>query len=204
MERTGEIKGEDKVKKPAVFMDRDGTINEQMGYINHQSRFKILKRVPEAIRLLNDNEFLTIMVSNQSGVARDYFPIDLVYDVHSYLEKELQEKGAYMDGIFFCPHYPSGKIKKYSSECDCRKPKTGMLDQAQAAFDIDMSRSYVVGDRYTDMEFAEKAGLKGILVKTGYGMGDIEYVMPQKDVKPAYIAEDLFDGAQWIINNIRL
>lgn len=192
------------MKKPAVFMDRDGTINEQMGYINHLSRFKILERVPEAIRLLNDSDFLTIMVSNQSGVARDYFPIDLVYDVHSFLEKKLQKKGAHLDGIFFCPHYPSGKIREYCRECDCRKPKTGLLDQANDIFDIDMSRSYVVGDRYTDMEFAERAGLKGILVKTGYGRGDIEYVLPQKGVKPVYIAEDLFDAVQWIINSVRI
>lgn len=187
------------MKKPAVFMDRDGTINEQMGYINHLSRFRVLERAPEAIKLLNDNDFLTIMISNQSGVARDYFPIDLVYDVHALLENILKDNGAHLDGIFFCPHYPEGKVAEYSRECDCRKPGTGLLDQARETFDIDMARSYVVGDRYTDIGFAERAGLKGILVKTGYGMGDIEYVLPKKDVKPLYIAEDLFDAVQWIL-----
>ena len=104
MGRDGDSEREVCVKKPAVFLDRDGTINEQMGYINHLSRFVLLPGVPEAIRLLNKNEFLTILVSNQSGVARGYFPIDLVYEVHEFLKASLKEEGAVIDGIFFCPH----------------------------------------------------------------------------------------------------
>ncbi|MFC1534314.1 D-glycero-alpha-D-manno-heptose-1,7-bisphosphate 7-phosphatase [Thermodesulfobacteriota bacterium] len=96
------------MKRPAVFMDRDGTINEQMGYINHLSRFIILPGVPEAIRLLNENNFLAIIVSNQSGVARGYFPADLVEEVHAHLMESLSEKKARIDGIFYCPHYPRG------------------------------------------------------------------------------------------------
>ncbi len=187
------------MKKPVVFLDRDGTINEQMGYINHLSRFKVLPRVSEAIRLLNDYDFLAIILSNQSGVARGYFPIELVHDVHAYLNTYLKERGARMDGIFFCPHYPNGPVAEYGYPCDCRKPKTGLIEQALKAFEIDMSRSYMVGDRWTDLEFAERANLKSVLVKTGYGLGDIQYILPDKSIKPDHIAEDLFDAVQWII-----
>ena len=187
------------MEKPAVFIDRDGTINEQRGYINHLSRFEILPGVPEAIGLLNQNGFLALVVSNQSGVGRGYFPIELVQEVHGFMHASLKEKGAIIDGTFFCPHYPQGRVPEYTKDCDCRKPKTGLIDKARKAFEIDMSRSYVVGDRITDLELAHRCNLKGILVKTGYGLGDIAYVLPHRDIKPAYIAEDLLDAIKWIL-----
>lgn len=188
------------MKRPAVFLDRDGTINEQMGYINHLSRFVILPGVCEAIRLLNKNDFLVIIITNQSGVARGYFPLDLLSKVHAFLETSLRKEGAHIDGVFFCPHYPTGAVPEYSIECDCRKPKTGLIDQALESFDIDLTRSCMVGDRHTDIEFAHGSNLKGLLVKTGYGLGDIEYVLPHKSIKPHYIAEDLLDAAKWILD----
>lgn len=188
------------MKRPAIFMDRDGTINEQRGYINHLSRFVLLPGVTEAVRLLNENNFLTIIVSNQSGVARGYFPIDLVDKVHASLRATLKEKGAIIDGIFFCPHYPRGAVERYNSECGCRKPATGLIEKARDSFDIDMSSSYVVGDRHTDIELAHRSNLKGILVETGYGRGEIEYIIPNKPIKPIYIARDLLDAARWIVD----
>ncbi len=185
-------------------MDRDGTINEQRGYINHPSRFVLLPGVAEAIRLLNENRFLTIITSNQSGVARGYFPLKLVDIVHKGLRSSLKKKGAKIDGIFFCPHYPKGSLPEYCFECDCRKPKTGLIDQARALFDIDMEKSYVIGDRHTDIEFAHNAHLEGILVKTGYGLGEIEYVLPRVSLKPVYIAADLLDAVRWILNRERV
>ena len=191
------------MKKPAVFLDRDGTINEQMGYINHLSRFVILPGVPEAIRLLNENGFLVIIVSNQSGVARGYFPIELVHEVHALLTGALEEEGAGIDGFFFCPHHPRGDVAGYRSSCDCRKPGTGLIDQARNTYDIDMSGSYVVGDRYLDMELAHRVNLKGILVKTGYGRGDIAYNLSKMAVKPTHIARDLLHAVRWILENER-
>ena len=184
-------------------MDRDGTINEQMGYINHISRFVLLPGVPEGIRLLNEHGFLAIVVSNQSGVARGYFPIELVDEVHASLKESLKNRGAFFDGIFFCPHYPRGDPGEYCIECDCRKPKTGLIDRAREAFAIDMTQSYMVGDRHTDMEFAHRAGLAGILVETGYGRGDIRYILPRKRVKPVHIARDLLDAVQWALERKR-
>ena len=187
------------MKGQAVFMDRDGTINEQRGYINHPSRFIIIPGVAEAIRLLNENHFLAIVVSNQSGVARGYFPIGLVEEVHENLRSSLHERGAKIDGIFFCPHYPRGSLPEYCFECDCRKPKTGLFDQACRAFEVDAAHSFVVGDRYTDLQFARNADMKGILVKTGYGLGEAEYILPKSPIKPVYIADDLLSAVQWIM-----
>ena len=187
------------MNKPAVFIDRDGTINEQMGYINHLSRFHLLPGVSEAIRLLNERNFLAIIVTNQSGVARGYFPIDLIHEIHSFLMDTLRNNGATIDGIFFCPHHPRGKISEYTCECNCRKPGTGLIDKARETFDIDMSRSYVVGDHFTDLELAQRCNLDGIIVKTGYGLGEVSYTLPRMPIKPCYIADDLLDAIKWIV-----
>jgi D-glycero-D-manno-heptose 1,7-bisphosphate phosphatase len=188
------------MRKPAVFIDRDGTINEQLGYINHLSRFVILPGVSEAVRLLNKNNWWAIIVSNQGGVARGYYPIELVEEIHAFLKSSLKEQGATIDGIFFCPHHPAGILPEYSSECGCRKPETGLIDRAREVFDIDMSSSYVVGDRHVEIELASRLNLKGVLVKTGYGLGEIEYILPEKRLKPHHVAEDLLDAVKWILN----
>jgi D-glycero-D-manno-heptose 1,7-bisphosphate phosphatase len=180
-------------------MDRDGTINEQMGYINHLSRFVLLPGTAEAVRLLNEHGYWSIVVSNQSGVARGYFPIELVHEVHAFMKRALEKEGAIIDGIFFCPHYQGGSIPDYSVDCDCRKPKTGLIDQACREFEIDLGRSYVIGDRYSDLELADRCGLMGILVQTGYGRGDMEYVLPGREIKPHHVAMDLLEAVQWIL-----
>jgi D-glycero-D-manno-heptose 1,7-bisphosphate phosphatase len=189
------------MKRPAIFIDRDGTVNEQMGYINHLSRFRIFPGVPEAIRLLNENNYLVIVVTNQSGVARGYFPIELVKNIHEYMRDTLEKQGAKIDAVFFCPHYPRSRLKEYALECDCRKPKTGMIRQALDRFDIDLTQSYMIGDHYTDLEFAHNGNIKSIMVKTGYGLGEAEYILPGLKHKPVYVAEDLPDAVKWILGN---
>ena len=191
------------MKKPAVFLDRDGTINEQMGYINHITRFVLLPGVDEAIRLLNDHGFLAIVISNQSGVARGYFPIELVREMHTHMVQSLRSKGGEIDGIFFCPHHRGGSVQEYGIECDCRKPKTGLVEQARRTFQIDMSHSYVIGDRHSDVDLAYGCGLKGILVKTGYGLGDLDHIIPHKKHKPHYVADDLLSAVKWILKQER-
>jgi len=180
--------------RPAVFLDRDGTINEQMGYINHISRFRLLPKVSEAIALLNRHNYLVIVISNQSGVARGYFPIELVYKVHEHMRELLRRSGAFLDAIYFCPHAPD-------QGCNCRKPKTGMIERACREFSINLSRSYVIGDMCIDMELAKNAKIKGIMVKTGYGLGEIEYNLPRLDIKPLYIADDLLSAVKWILRH---
>jgi len=181
-------------------MDRDGTLNEQMGYINHHSRLVILPGVPEAVRLLNQSGFLAVIVSNQSGVARGYFPIELVHRVNSILLASLEREGARVDGVYFCPHHPRAELAEYAVDCDCRKPRTGLIDQARKDFEIDLSRSCAVGDRYHDVEFGHRAGIRGIMVRTGYGRGEVDYVLPGKPRQPDFIADDLLDAVHWILN----
>jgi D-glycero-D-manno-heptose 1,7-bisphosphate phosphatase len=185
--------------RPAVFIDRDGTINEQRGYINHISRFILLPHAGKAIFLLNKHHYITVVTSNQSGVARGYFPIELVEETNQVLMRELAKEDAHVDGIYFCPHHPDGVLPKYSKQCGCRKPNIGLIEKARCELDIDMERSYVIGDRWLDIEFAHNANLPGILVLTGYGIGDLEYVVPQKGIKPIFVAEDLLGAVRWIL-----
>ncbi len=191
------------MSRPAVFLDRDGTINEQRGYINHISRFVLLPGTAEAVRLLNEHGFLAIIVTNQSGVARGYFPVELVNEVHEHLKELLRKEGAYVDGIFFCPHYHRGEVGEYTIECNCRKPRPGLIEKARKNLDIDMAGSYLIGDRVSDIELAKRCNLKGVLVKTGYGKGDLEYVFPHSRAKPLHVAKDLLAAVRWIIKDDR-
>lgn len=188
--------------RPAVFLDRDGTVNEQMGYINHISRFHLLPRVAEAIRLLNDQRIPVVIVSNQSGLARGYFPEALLEEVHGKMKNLLAEAGAHVDGIYVCPHHPEAVVEKYRTVCDCRKPKTGLLTRAAQELSLDLARSYVVGDRWSDLKAAARCRATGILVLTGYGRGDYEYIGPGQEAQPHYVAEDLHAAAAWIIDDL--
>ncbi len=187
----------------AVFIDRDGTINEEMGYINHVQRFKLLPRTIEAIRLINHLNLKAVVVTNQSGPARGYFPEDLIGQIHTELQSALKKNGAHLDGIYYCCHHPHAVVEAYRKVCDCRKPNIGLLLEAVEDLDIDLKMSYVVGDRYVDVELAHRAGAKGILVLTGYGQGELKYVGPQQDHKPVFIAEDLYDAVKWISKDIK-
>jgi D-glycero-D-manno-heptose 1,7-bisphosphate phosphatase len=186
--------------RPAVFIDRDGTINQELGYVNHISRFMLLPGVGEAISLLNEHNRLVLITSNQSGVARGYFPIDLVHQTHEQMKRELKNENAHIDGIYFCPHHPDGAVLEYKKACRCRKPETGLIELARKEFDIDMGKSYVIGDRWLDIAFAHNAGLPGILVLTGYGMGEREYVVPPQGITPAYVAENLVEAVRWLLS----
>ena len=188
--------------KPAVFLDRDGTINEQMGYINHITRFVLLPRAAAAIRLLNDQDIPVVVVTNQSGLARGYFPESLLGEVHDKMKTELAEAGAHVDGIYFCPHHPEAKEERFRLACDCRKPKIGLFTGAAKELDLDLGRSYVVGDRWSDLKAAAACEATGVLVLTGYGRGDREYIGPEQKIQPKKVAEDLYEAALWIIDDL--
>jgi len=185
--------------RPAVFLDRDGTINKENGYISDASQFLLLPGSAEAISLLNKNNYLVVVTTNQSGVARGYFPIEVVQEIHGLMEVQLTKNNASIDKIYFCPHHSEGVVPEYSIECVCRKPGTGFINKARSDLDIDISRSYVIGDRWLDIEFARNANLPGILVLTGYGREDLEEIIPQKKIKPAYVARDLLHAVKWIL-----
>jgi len=190
------------MKKAAVFLDRDGTINEQMGYINHLSRFHLLPGVAQAIGLLNEHAIPVFVVTNQSGLARGYFPETLLDTLHGAMAERLKAEGARLDGVYVCPHHPEAKEERYRLNCPCRKPKPGLFLQAAADHDLDLSRSYVVGDRWSDIKAAAACGAKGVLVLTGYGRGDYEFVGPRQEIQPSHIADDLLAAVQWIIKQM--
>lgn len=188
--------------KPAVFLDRDGTINEQMGYINHLSRFQMLPGAASAIQRLNNSDIPVVVVTNQSGLARGYFPESLLGEVHGEMQRKLAEVGAHVDGIYICPHHPEAKKEKYRENCDCRKPKNGLFLKAAADLQLDLPHSYVVGDRWSDLKAAAQCQAKGILVLTGYGRGDFEFIGPNQEIQPHYVAESLDDAVSWILEDI--
>jgi D-glycero-D-manno-heptose 1,7-bisphosphate phosphatase len=180
---------------PAVFLDRDGTINEEMGYINHLSRFRLLPPAIPAIRRLNEAGFKVVLVTNQSGAARGYFPAELVDEIHEELKTQLAAGGAHLDGIYVCLHSPE-------DNCVCRKPRPTLMVQAARELNLDMARSYAVGDRYRDIETAVNAGVKGILVLTGYGKGEYDYLRAAQRVQPVLVAPDLGDAVEWILQDL--
>jgi len=183
----------------AVFLDRDGTINEEMGYINHIDRFILLPRTAEAIRMINSHGFKAVVVTNQSGVARGIFPELLVKEVHRKMEDLLRADGAHIDGVYYCPHHPDFGPPEYRKRCTCRKPATGMIERACHDLGLDPKKSYMVGDRITDLEFADKIGAKGILVLTGFGKGEVAYGDGRWREKAHFIARDLYEAVEWII-----
>jgi D-glycero-D-manno-heptose 1,7-bisphosphate phosphatase len=183
------------MSSPAVFLDRDGTINEEMGYINHLSRFRIFSQAAPAIRRLNEAGLKVVVISNQSGVARGFFPAALLAEVNRRLTGILAAGGARLDGLYLCTHHPE-------EGCPCRKPKPELILQAARDLDLDLERSYLVGDRYNDIQTAANAGVKGILVLTGYGRGEWEFIGDRGPVQPVYVAQDLEDAAAWILADL--
>ena len=189
--------------RPAVFLDRDGTINEQMGYVNHLSRFQLLPGVARAIRSLNEAGLPVVVVTNQSGLARGYFPESLLEAVHAEMYRLLAQEGARLDGLYVCPHHPEAKEERFRLDCDCRKPRPGLLERAAAELGLDLGRSYMVGDRWSDLRCGAAVGATTVLVLTGYGRGDAAYVGPGQTVQPDHVAEDLEAAARWILDRTR-
>jgi D-glycero-D-manno-heptose 1,7-bisphosphate phosphatase len=186
---------------PAVFLDRDGTITEEMGYINHLDRVQVYPWAGEAIRKLNRAGLPVIVVTNQSGVARGVFTEDLLHQVHRRIAFELAAQKAKLDAIYYCPHHPNGPLEAYRVECQCRKPATGMVLDAARRFQIDLASSYVVGDSYRDMQLGFNAGAHTILVMTGYGRGEYEHHRHRWDRLPDRIAENLREAVEIILED---
>ena len=175
----------------AVFLDRDGTVNEEVNYLSDIEQVNILPRTAKAIKLLNEQGFLIIIITNQSGVARGYFSIQKLEDLHNHMKNELLREGAKIDDIYYCPHLPN-------DGCNCRKPRTGLMERAKDAFEIDFTSSYMVGDKLIDLETGKRAGCGTVLVLTGYGADEAKN-RAQWGFAPDHIAQDLYDAAIWII-----
>ncbi|NOX88225.1 MAG: HAD family hydrolase [Calditrichaeota bacterium] len=184
----------------AVFLDRDGTIIEEMGYINHFSRIRIFPFAIEAIQLFNRSGFKVVIVTNQAGVAKGYFSEELLLEMNQWMKDQLRKKGAVIDGIYYCPHHPKEGSPKYKVDCNCRKPKTGLVEKAVKDLNINIKESFVIGDRPTDVELANRLQIPSIFVLTGYGLGDYVKTKGALPVKPKIIFNNILQAAQFIIN----
>lgn len=194
--------------KFAVFIDRDGTINQEVGYVDRFDRFSILPKVPDAIRRLNEGTIPAIMVTNQSGIGRGYFSKEFLAELHKGMTGELRKHNATLDGIYICPHAPDDR-------CVCRKPRPGMLLKAAREKGISLHNSYVIGDKIIDVQLAHSVGAKGILVMTGYGSEEIKSLpkdspdnsperLPENlEDKPDYVASNLYEAVDWVIKEVR-
>lgn len=189
------------MKRPAVFIDRDGTISEEVGYVNHPSRFRLFPYSSEAIRILNDAGWLAILITNQAGVARGYFSEDVIHKIHDQLSDDLKNDSARLDAIYYCVHHPSVGDPPYRLDCDCRKPKPGLIQQAAKDFEIDMAASWVAGDRYSDVELAHNAGLRSAFVLSGYGRGEWEYQSGEWQHRPDLVCENLLEAVKSIVDH---
>lgn len=187
-------------KQKCIFLDRDGTINIYIPFLINKEQFKLYNNVADAIKEINSSEYLCIVITNQPIIARGESSIDNLNDIHKKMETLLGKEGAYIDGLYYCPHHRdkgfAGEVVELKIDCDCRKPKIGMLNQAKADYNIDLTNSFIIGDSTVDIKTAENAGMKSILVKTGQAGLDEKY-----EVTPTDIAENLFDAVNKILKN---
>ncbi len=185
--------------QPAVFLDRDGTMVEEAGYIERLDRLVLFPWTVDAVRLLRRAGYLVVVTTNQGGVAKGYFTEDFVREARRFLEEHLEAGGTKLDGFYYCPHLADGVVEAYRQACDCRKPRPGMALQAARDLDIDLRRSVVIGDRWRDVELGRNVGARGILVKTGYGAS--EAVAPVQGVEADAVCRDLMDAVVWLLDH---
>jgi D-glycero-D-manno-heptose 1,7-bisphosphate phosphatase len=182
--------------RPAVFLDRDGVVVEESHYLGDATRVRLVPGAAEAIASLNRAGWIVVIVTNQSGVARGLFPVAAVEKVHGHLSEQLGGFGARIDAYRFCPHHPEAALPTYSADCECRKPKPGMLLSAAMELGVDLALSWMVGDRVTDLEAGVAAGCRTVLVRTGYGARVDANALDREALRLELVAADLADAVQ--------
>lgn len=189
--------------RPVVFLDRDGTLNVEAGYIRDLNNLVLIEGAANAVKRLNEEGVAAILVTNQTGAARGYYEESHIQDLNARLEKLLSDGGATLDAVYYCPHLEDGTVKEFSFACNCRKPEIGLVEQAfKEHSELDRQRSFVVGDKSTDVELAQNCGAKGVLVTTGYGEAVLrgEYQWP---VKPDFQATSIVEAVEWILSQLK-
>ena len=182
---------------PTVFLDRDGTLIEEVGYLSHLDRIALYPWSIESVKLLNRAGFKVVVVTNQAGVARGLFDEDFIDEAHRFLDQKFGDGGAMIDKFYYCPHHPEASVEAYRCECDCRKPKAGMLWKAAQELQLELSHSFVIGDRLSDLRLGPAVGAKSVLVRTGYGETTARELTD--DVEVAYTAQELMTAVAWIL-----
>jgi D-glycero-D-manno-heptose 1,7-bisphosphate phosphatase len=181
----------------AVFLDRDGVLIEEAGYLDRLERMVFFPYTVDAVRQLNVGGFAVVVLTNQAGIARGIVRVEFVAEAHAHISARLGEGGARIDAFYYCPHHPDGIVEAVSRRCDCRKPRSGMLTRAAADLGLDLGRSFIVGDRWHDLEAGQSVGARGVLVRTGYGRS--EEGSPSPNVSPAAVVDNVAAAASWIL-----
>lgn len=184
---------------PAVFFDRDGTLIRECGYLEDLEALSIFPWTGDALRLLTRAGFKTVVISNQSAIARGMVAESFVHDVHRAMNERLASAGAQLDGLYYCPHLVDAKVEQYRQTCRCRKPGPGMIEQACREMDLDAARSVIVGDRWLDIACGRAAGTRAVLVKTGHGADEAK--SPEDGLYADAIVNNVMEAVGWILRN---
>lgn len=178
------------MKNKAVFLDRDGVINKDYGYVHQVEKFEIYPQVFPALKKLQEAGFKLFVVTNQSGIAVGYYTEEDFHNVNNHMLSVFKKEGIKIEKVYYCPHHPEGVVPELTKKCECRKPESGMIKQAIKEFNIDPKQSFLIGDKETDIQAAHKEGIKAILVKTGQGLKHVD------NTTADYIAEDILDAVE--------
>ncbi len=184
----------------AIFIDRDGTLNEEVGFITDPSQFRLFDFAAEAIRLINEAGWRAIVITNQSGIARGLFTEESLLELHTQIQSVLWKQGARIDAVYYCPHHPEAGDPPYLQDCDCRKPKPGLIERAARDFDLVLKECFVVGDRYRDVEMGLTAGARSVMVMTGGGREEYHKDHTLWIRQPERVAENLLDAVKWMLS----
>lgn len=188
-----------RAKRKAVFLDRDGTINEDVGYPMHPAQVHFYPYAAEAIKRINQAGLLAIVVSHQSGVGRGYFTEHELEILHSHIKSVLEKEDARLDRIYYCPHYHPRQLVHNHPPCDCAKPRPGLAIQAAKEFNLDLNQSYMIGDKFSDLVFGQNIGAVPILVLTGYGQMTLQEAKAT-GFNPAFVARNVLEAVIWLLN----
>ena len=183
--------------RSAIFLDRDGTLNEDVGHLDRLERLTLFPWSLDAVRLLRRAGYAVVVVTNQGGVARGLVAEAFVDEVRRVIDRRLAAVGERLDGHYHCPHEPHAPLAAYRRECDCRKPRPGLVHRAALDLDLDVRRSVVIGDKWSDVALARAAGARAVLVRTGYGRGQEQ--APPANLRPDAVADTLMDAASWVL-----
>lgn len=189
-------------RRPVVFLDRDGTLIEEVGYVNHPSRVRLIPGAAGAVARLRAAGFAVVVVTNQAAIARGYLPRELVDATHAELTRRLAAEGTRVDAIYLCPHHPTEGVGELLVRCDCRKPEPGLLLRAAEELDLDLTRAAIVGDLPSDVAAGAAVGARTVLVLTGLGRGEWEYRRGRFAVAPDHVCEDLAAAVGWLLDDV--
>jgi len=187
---------------PAVFFDRDGTLNEDVGYLDRLERLRIYPFATEALRVVSRAGYRIVVVTSQAGIAHGVIDEPTVDGIHAHMLARFADAGVHVDGVYYCPHHPDAKVERYRVTCDCAKPKPGLVLQAARDLDLDLARSFVVGDRWRDVLMGQGAGVRGVIVRTGYGGTEAD--VPPPGARAEAVVANAMEAASWIVRHAPL